>query len=89
MNNKAKNLGMNNTYFSNPIGMDNTNNKATLEDVLILLKYWFYFPTMAGHSAPPPVNPLSWFISSPNLAQGLFESVNAVKLPKVPLSKQS
>ena len=28
-------------------------------------------------------------ISSPTLAQGLFESVNVVKLPKVPLSKQS
>ena len=39
MNNKAQELGMKNTYFTNPIGMDNTKNKATLNDMLILLKY--------------------------------------------------
>ncbi len=39
MNNKAKELELNNTFFTNPIGMDNKNNKSTLEDVLKLLKY--------------------------------------------------
>ena len=39
MNNKAKELGMENTNFTNPIGMDNGNNKSTLEDILTLLKY--------------------------------------------------
>lgn len=39
MNKKAKELNLNNTYFTNPIGMDNNNNKATLEDILKLLKY--------------------------------------------------
>ena len=39
MNNKAHELGLDNTHFTNPIGMDNAGNKATLEDVLKLLKY--------------------------------------------------
>ena len=39
MNNKAQDLGMKNTYFTNPIGMDNVNNKNTISDVLTLLKY--------------------------------------------------
>lgn len=39
MNNKAKELGLANTYFTNPIGMDNNKNKATLTDLLKLLKY--------------------------------------------------
>ena len=39
MNKKAKDLGLNNTNFTNPIGMDNNNNKTTLTDLLKLLKY--------------------------------------------------
>ena len=39
MNEKAKELKMNNTNFTNPVGMDNQKNKATLHDLLILLKY--------------------------------------------------
>lgn len=39
MNKKAKDLGMQNTVFTNPIGMDNNNNRATLSDLLKLLKY--------------------------------------------------
>ena len=38
MNAKAKELGMNNTSFSNPIGLDNKNNYSTVQDVSILLK---------------------------------------------------
>ena len=38
MNEKAKEIGMNNTSFSNPIGLDNKNNYSTVEDVSILLR---------------------------------------------------
>jgi len=39
MNDKAKELGMNNTSFENPIGMDHENNYSTASDLYILLKY--------------------------------------------------
>lgn len=42
MNKKAKEIGMNNTNFTNPIGMDDntdSNHKSTAEDLLILVKY--------------------------------------------------
>lgn len=39
MNKKAKELGMKNTKFSNPIGLDDVNNYSTMEDMLILMKY--------------------------------------------------
>lgn len=38
MNNKAKELGMNNSRFSNPIGLDDLYNYSTVQDVSILLK---------------------------------------------------
>lgn len=39
MNNKAKELGLNNTHFDNPIGKDSLNNYSTAQDLAILLKY--------------------------------------------------
>lgn len=39
MNKKAKELGMNNTSFSNVIGMDDKNNYSTVEDMAIMMKY--------------------------------------------------
>ena len=39
MNNKAKELAMTNTSFSNPIGMDNDNNYSTAADLSKLLVY--------------------------------------------------
>lgn len=41
MNSKAKSLGMNNTSFSNTIGIENENHYSTAKDVAILLKYAF------------------------------------------------
>lgn len=38
MNAKAKELGMNSTSFSNPIGMDDKNNYSTVDDLAILFK---------------------------------------------------
>lgn len=38
MNAKAKELGMNNTSFANPIGMDDKNNYASVDDLTILFK---------------------------------------------------
>lgn len=38
MNNKAKELGMNSSKFSNPIGLDDINNYSTMNDLLILMK---------------------------------------------------
>ncbi len=38
MNQKAQELGMKDTYFSNPVGIDD-NNYSTVKDVSILLKY--------------------------------------------------
>ena len=38
MNAKAKELGMNNTSFANPIGMDDKNNYSTVNDLSILFK---------------------------------------------------
>lgn len=39
MNDKAKELGMNNTSFSNAIGMDDEKNYSTVEDMAIMMKY--------------------------------------------------
>lgn len=39
MNDKAKELGMNYTRFSNAIGMDDENNYSTVEDMAIMMKY--------------------------------------------------
>jgi len=41
MNNKASILGMNNSSFTNVIGLDDDNHYSTLSDLLILLKYAF------------------------------------------------
>lgn len=38
MNKKANELGMTNTKFSNPIGLDSINNYSTVNDIAILLK---------------------------------------------------
>lgn len=38
MNAKAKELGMDNTSFANPIGMDDKNNYSTVDDLAILFK---------------------------------------------------
>lgn len=39
MNELAKKIGMNNTSFSNPVGMDDENNYSSAKDVSILLSY--------------------------------------------------
>lgn len=39
MNKKAKELGMNNTKFANPTGLDNKNNYSTAKDISKLFKY--------------------------------------------------
>lgn len=39
MNNKAKEIGLKNTRFANPTGLDNKNNYSTVNDVAALLKY--------------------------------------------------
>ena len=39
MNQKAQELGLKNTHFDNPIGMDSENNYSTAHDVATLLKY--------------------------------------------------
>lgn len=39
MNEKAKEIGMNNTSFSNPTGLDDENNYSTIEDVVKLINY--------------------------------------------------
>lgn len=39
MNDKVKELKLNNTSFSNPIGFDDVNNYSTVEEVAIFLKY--------------------------------------------------
>lgn len=39
MNEKAQELGLENTRFSNPIGMDDINNYSTVEEVAQILKY--------------------------------------------------
>ncbi len=39
MNDKSRELGMNNTHFSNVIGMDDKDNYSTVEDMAIMMKY--------------------------------------------------
>lgn len=39
MNKKAKELGMSNTHFANPTGLDNKNNYSTARDISVLFKY--------------------------------------------------
>ena len=46
MNDKAKELGMNNTHFSNPTGLDEIDNYSTLNDVAKLVKYAISNPTI-------------------------------------------
>ena len=45
MNQKAQIIGLKNTHFTNPIGMDHKENKATLQDTLKLLLYALDNPT--------------------------------------------
>lgn len=46
MNEKAKELGMENSHFSNPTGLDDDNNYSTLNDVAKLVKYAISNPTI-------------------------------------------
>lgn len=39
MNEKAKEIGMKNTSFSNPIGSDDDNNYSTVRDIALMMKY--------------------------------------------------
>lgn len=39
MNEKAKDIGLNNTHFANPIGLDDAENYSTAADVLKMFKY--------------------------------------------------
>lgn len=39
MNEKAKEIGMTNSHFSNPTGLDDKNNYSTVDDIAKLLKY--------------------------------------------------
>lgn len=39
MNDKAKEIGMSSTSFSNPIGADDSNNYSTVYDVALMMKY--------------------------------------------------
>lgn len=39
MNQKAEEIGMNNSHFSNPTGLDDKNNYSTVDDIAKLLKY--------------------------------------------------
>lgn len=45
MNDKASELGLENTLFDNPIGMDSDDNYSTAKDIAILLKYGLEDPT--------------------------------------------
>lgn len=46
MNNKAQSLGMKNTHFTNPHGLDNASHYSTAEDVAILTGYAYRNPTL-------------------------------------------
>jgi D-alanyl-D-alanine carboxypeptidase len=39
MNDRAKNLGLNNTHYTNPMGFDHENNYSTAEDLSLLSLY--------------------------------------------------
>ena len=45
MNDKAKELGMNNTHFANTSGLDAKGHYSTMNDMIILLKYAYKNPT--------------------------------------------
>ena len=45
MNEKAKELGMNNTHFANTSGLDAKGHYSTMNDMIILLKYAYKNPT--------------------------------------------
>jgi D-alanyl-D-alanine carboxypeptidase (penicillin-binding protein 5/6) len=44
MNNKAKELKMDNTYFANPTGLSNENQYTTAKDIAILIRYALTLP---------------------------------------------
>lgn len=46
MNNKAKEIGMNDTSFANPIGADDENNYSTVYDVALMMKYAYENETL-------------------------------------------
>ncbi len=44
MNNKAKELGLTNTHFSNPVGLDDSDNYSSARDIANLGKYLYHNP---------------------------------------------
>jgi len=46
MNNKAKDLGLTNTHFSNPVGLDDDDNYSSSRDIANLGKYLYHNPTI-------------------------------------------
>lgn len=44
MNNKAKDLGLTNTHFSNPVGLDDSDNYSSSRDIANLGKYLYHNP---------------------------------------------
>ncbi|MCX6735293.1 MAG: D-alanyl-D-alanine carboxypeptidase [Candidatus Peregrinibacteria bacterium] len=44
MNNKAKELGLTNTHFSNPVGLDDSDNYSSSRDIANLGKYLYHNP---------------------------------------------
>lgn len=44
MNNKAKELGLTNTHFSNPVGLDDSDNYSSSRDIANLGKYLYHHP---------------------------------------------
>lgn len=53
MNEKAREIGMNNTHFTNPTGMHNNFMTSTLSDILILCKYAYHINDFMEISSLP------------------------------------
>ena len=51
MNNKAKEIGMNNTHFTNTIGMDDPNHYSTAKDIALMMKYAYSNKTFMKYAS--------------------------------------
>lgn len=79
MNEKAKVLGMTNTKFSNPIGLDDKNNYSTVNDIAILLKEDLRNPILNTI-----INSLSYKLSDgTTIHHTIYEYMKAYKI-KIP-----
>ena len=79
MNDKARNLGMSNTHFSNPNGLDAPDHYSTARDLAILASYAMKNPIFAMTVSTKTVTAGNRSLRNHNKLLWMMENVNGVK----------